>query len=64
MTETEKPLDFFKFIDDTIKREEVRNKRILSLGNQQEDPLTPNQRYYQKYGGEAQDRVWFGPRRY
>jgi len=59
-------MDFFKHMDETIKREEAKKAVILPNAGK-EDPRAPynaNKEYQRRYAHRALDRVWIGPRRY
>lgn len=58
---TEEPvMDFFKHMDDIIKKEAARD----AAKKAPEPDLTPNQEYQRRYGRSVSDRVWIGPQRY
>jgi len=57
------PLDFFKFMDDTIKREEEKNKVVLP-GPTTKESYNPNREYQNRYSHRVFDRMWIGPKRY
>lgn len=59
----ETQMDFFKFMDDTIKREAEKNKIVLPMANNKE-PYNPNREYQERYSHRVYDRFWIGPRRY
>lgn len=56
-------MDFFKFMDDTIKREEAKKNIVLPTGEQKE-PYNPNREYQKLYSHRVYDRMWIGNRRY
>jgi hypothetical protein len=62
-TQNEQQIDFFKFMDETIKREEAKKKIVLPVGEQKE-PYNPNREYQNRYSHRIYDRMWIGPRRY
>jgi len=65
MSTTEPQMDFFKFMDETIKREEAKKKVVLPMGtNQQAEPYNANREYQNRYAHRVYDRIWLGPRRY
>lgn len=66
MSTTEPQMDFFKFMDETIKREEAKQKVVLSMtnNNQSEQPYNANREYQNRYAHRVYDRIWLGPRRY
>lgn len=65
MSTTEPQMDFFKFMDETIKREEAKKKVVLPMGtNQQTEPYNANREYQNRYAHRVYDRIWLGPRRY
>lgn len=56
-------LDFFKFMDETIRQEEA--KKAIVLPNQaSKEPYNPNREYQRRYSHRIADRMWIGPRRY
>lgn len=61
----EPQIDFFKFMDETIKREEAKQKMILPLGKDDpKEPYNPNREYQKRYAHRVVDRIWLGPKRY
>jgi hypothetical protein len=63
MSQNEQQMDFFKFMDDTIKREEAKKNIVLPTGEQKE-PYNPNREYQKLYSHRVYDRMWIGNRRY
>jgi hypothetical protein len=57
------PLDFSKFLESTLKHEEMKKSTILP-GSSNEREKSPNQEYRERYSNSAIDRFWIGPRRY
>lgn len=68
----ENQLDFFKFMDETIRKESIKssikfdnNLTHSSLnGVQKNQQENLNKEYYRRYGSTFQDRMWIGKRRY
>lgn len=62
----EQTMDFFKYMDETIKREEAKRAIVFPTDAKPEskEPLTDNREYYRRYGHRATERMWIGPRRY
>lgn len=61
---TETQMDFFKYMDETIKREEAKKRVVLPFGNEKKEPYNANREYQNKYSHRIYDRMWIGPRRY
>lgn len=60
----EVPMDFFKYMDETIKREESRKAVVLPTTDSKNQPYNPNREYQNRYAHRVGDRMWIGPRRY
>jgi hypothetical protein len=56
-------MDFFKHMDETIRREEAKKAVVLPTQASKE-PYNPNREYQRRYGHRIADRMWIGPRRY
>jgi hypothetical protein len=54
-------LDFFKHMDEIVKREAQKQKQQEAMKKQE---LTPNQEYQRRYSRAPHDRFWIGPQRY
>lgn len=63
MTTEPQQMDFFKFMDETIKQEESKRKVVLAMGKE-ELPFNANREYQNRYAHRVYDRCWIGPRRY
>jgi hypothetical protein len=64
MSNSEQQMDFFKFMDETIKREEAKKKVVLPMGDNPDQPYNANREYQNRYAHRVYDRFWLGPRRY
>lgn len=61
----EAPMDFFKYMDDTIKREEAKKNTVLPTNTPSpKETYNPNREYQNRYSHRVSDRMWIGPRRY
>jgi hypothetical protein len=61
--EMEVPMDFFKHMDETIRREEAK-KTIVLPTSKDPQPYNPNREYQERYSHRVFDRMWIGQRRY
>jgi hypothetical protein len=62
--EFEVALDFFKYMDDTIKREDAKKNTVLPSTTNNKEVFNPNREYQNRYSHRVNDRMWIGPRRY
>lgn len=60
----EVPMDFFKFMDDTIKREAAKTAVTLNRGPEVQEQATLAREHQKRFGHRVGDRMWIGPRRY
>jgi hypothetical protein len=58
-------MDFFKHMDETIRREEAKKAVVLPMSpTAPKEPYNPNREYQRRYSHRIADRMWIGPRRY
>lgn len=60
----EETYDFFKFMDDTIKREAEKKKLVLDFNTPTPEQQTANRQQLAKFSGNVYERMWLGKRRY
>lgn len=65
-------LDFFEFMNETIKREAARkvilpkavDPNVAPPPPSPKEPYNPNREYQRRYAHKSTERFWIGPRRY